>query len=209
MKFLTLRQPWASLIALGVKTIETRSWSTSFRGPLAIHAGKAQPGSFERVGDWVTSMWGDGSWSMVERPSGSLDPVRCVELPLGAVVAVADLVDVVPIHEWMCSCDLADGPYALVSGTSMGPESIVGLFYAPSGAGFKHPMWGPSSLDCLDPRHPRQQAPFGDFQCGRYAWLLDNIRALPAPVPMKGAQGLRDVPHDVLPLLLDPKAAGE
>ncbi|HRI17248.1 MAG TPA: CheR family methyltransferase, partial [Burkholderiaceae bacterium] len=153
MAMTALEAPRAS-----VKTIETRSWSTSFRGPLAIHAGKAQPGSFERVGDWVTSMWGDGSWSMVERPSGSLDPVRCVELPLGAVVAVADLVDVVPIHEWMCSCDLADGPYALVSGTSMGPESIVGLFYAPSGAGFKPPMWGPSSLDCLDPRHPRQQA---------------------------------------------------
>jgi hypothetical protein len=39
-KGLTLLQPWASLIALGVKTIETRSWSTSWRGGLVIHAGK-------------------------------------------------------------------------------------------------------------------------------------------------------------------------
>lgn len=38
MKVLTLTQPWASLVAIGAKHIETRSWSTSYRGPLAIHA---------------------------------------------------------------------------------------------------------------------------------------------------------------------------
>lgn len=43
MKALTLHQPWASLVALGVKTIETRSWGTSYRGPLAIHAGTTRP----------------------------------------------------------------------------------------------------------------------------------------------------------------------
>lgn len=31
MKALTIRQPWASLIALGVKSIETRSWPTQGR----------------------------------------------------------------------------------------------------------------------------------------------------------------------------------
>lgn len=40
MKTLTLIQPWATLIALEEKTIETRSWPTNYRGPLAIHAGK-------------------------------------------------------------------------------------------------------------------------------------------------------------------------
>lgn len=39
MKAITLIQPWAELIAIGAKRIETRSWSTSYRGPLAIHAG--------------------------------------------------------------------------------------------------------------------------------------------------------------------------
>lgn len=38
MKFLTLYQPWASLIACGAKQIETRSWATSYRGWLGIHA---------------------------------------------------------------------------------------------------------------------------------------------------------------------------
>ena len=40
MKALTLYQPWATLIAIGAKKIETRSWGTNYRGPLAIHAGK-------------------------------------------------------------------------------------------------------------------------------------------------------------------------
>ena len=40
MKVLTLTQPWASLIAKRYKRIETRSWSTSHRGDLAIHAGR-------------------------------------------------------------------------------------------------------------------------------------------------------------------------
>jgi hypothetical protein len=40
---LTLWQPWASLVALGVKSIETRSWSTQYRGPLAIHASTKRP----------------------------------------------------------------------------------------------------------------------------------------------------------------------
>jgi len=40
MKALTLWQPWATLVAIGAKKIETRSWNTSYRGPLAIHAAK-------------------------------------------------------------------------------------------------------------------------------------------------------------------------
>jgi hypothetical protein len=43
MKALSLTQPWATLIALGAKRIETRSWTTNYRGPLAIHAAKSFP----------------------------------------------------------------------------------------------------------------------------------------------------------------------
>lgn len=35
---LTIHQPWASLIACGEKTVENRTWSTSYRGPVLIHA---------------------------------------------------------------------------------------------------------------------------------------------------------------------------
>jgi transcriptional regulator with XRE-family HTH domain len=38
VKILSIKQPWASLIAEGYKTIELRSWTRDYRGPLLIHA---------------------------------------------------------------------------------------------------------------------------------------------------------------------------
>ena len=38
MRAISLWQPWASLIADGRKSIETRHWPTAVRGPVAIHA---------------------------------------------------------------------------------------------------------------------------------------------------------------------------
>src|SRR5262245_40368428 len=46
MKALTIRQPYASLIALGAKHYETRTWTTDYRGPLLIHAAR----SFDNLG---------------------------------------------------------------------------------------------------------------------------------------------------------------
>lgn len=42
MKALTICQPYAHLIAIGEKRVENRSWSTRYRGPIAIHAGKSR-----------------------------------------------------------------------------------------------------------------------------------------------------------------------
>ena len=39
---LSIRQPWAELILCGRKTIELRTWSTSYRGPLWLHTGQKQ-----------------------------------------------------------------------------------------------------------------------------------------------------------------------
>lgn len=38
MRALSIRQPWVSLIMSGKKTIEVRTWSTDYRGILAVHA---------------------------------------------------------------------------------------------------------------------------------------------------------------------------
>lgn len=43
IKAITLWQPWASFMAWGLKKNETRSWATSYRGPLAIHAAANSP----------------------------------------------------------------------------------------------------------------------------------------------------------------------
>jgi len=40
VKVISLHQPWASLFVAGAKLVETRSWQTNYRGPLAVHAAK-------------------------------------------------------------------------------------------------------------------------------------------------------------------------
>lgn len=40
MKAITIKQPFASLIAAGLKEYEFRTWKTAYRGELLIHAGK-------------------------------------------------------------------------------------------------------------------------------------------------------------------------
>ena len=40
MKVISIKQPWATLIAKGYKTYEFRSWKTKYRGEIYIHASK-------------------------------------------------------------------------------------------------------------------------------------------------------------------------
>lgn len=40
MKAISIKQPWANLIAYGIKTIETRTWKTKYRGRLLIVSSK-------------------------------------------------------------------------------------------------------------------------------------------------------------------------
>jgi hypothetical protein len=41
IRCISLIEPWASLVALGHKRIETRGWATAYRGPLGIHASRS------------------------------------------------------------------------------------------------------------------------------------------------------------------------
>lgn len=91
MKVLTLSQPWATLVAIGAKKIETRSWNTRYRGPLLIHAAAG-------LGP-VGGVLGLGAQCSVEPFWGVLhaaDYMRSDMLPRGAIVAVAELVSVIP-----------------------------------------------------------------------------------------------------------------
>lgn len=88
MKAITVRQPWAWAIAYAGKDIENRSAGSSYRGPLAIHAG------------------------LTFSPRGASDPriLRSADrlnapevdrraLPMGDIIALAELVDVHPDAE--------------------------------------------------------------------------------------------------------------
>jgi hypothetical protein len=47
MKTLTIKQPWASLIANGIKDIENRTWKTNHRGKIYIHAAQINSKDWE------------------------------------------------------------------------------------------------------------------------------------------------------------------
>lgn len=81
MKAITLWQPWATAVVLGLKTVETRTKATLFRGQLAIHAAK----------NW--NHHGLAALELFERLFPGAFPER-EAFPLGAVVAVAELHDV-------------------------------------------------------------------------------------------------------------------
>ena len=83
MKALTLTQPWASLIAMLLKTYETRWWKTSYRGPLLIHASR------EVDWDFIRSPIGE-KYGMPELWTPRNPP------PTMAVLALTDLEDCVP-----------------------------------------------------------------------------------------------------------------
>lgn len=91
MRAITLRQPWASLIALGAKRIETRSWRTSYRGWLAIHAAKTFLAP-ERA------LCEQEYFRAALLADESLDPARPLagQLPRGCILAVARLDDCLP-----------------------------------------------------------------------------------------------------------------
>lgn len=87
IKALTLWQPWAFLMALEEKKIETRSWGTQYRGMLAIHAAKRKMTKVEKdlLLRWTGQGWLDLDWLEYD------------EFPLGEIVAVVDLRDCVEI----------------------------------------------------------------------------------------------------------------
>ncbi len=92
MKAVSLWQPWASLVAIGVKRIETRSWPTSYRGPLAIHATKRWTRDVRRL--CLTSHFAKALEEGGLKAAGRASEL-C--LPLGMIVAVCELAHCVEI----------------------------------------------------------------------------------------------------------------
>ena len=88
MKALSLWQPHAQAIALGIKPFETRGWSTAYRGPLAIHAAK-KPFRYQ-----------DYPLDYYQEVCRQLSRAGCPHYALdyGKIVCVVDVVDCVPVR---------------------------------------------------------------------------------------------------------------
>lgn len=204
IKALTIRQPWATLVALGVKQIETRSWRApaSLIGQhFAIHAGTSLAGMDALDGDcegmteagWRYGYIGSyqasycyrssdeghrGETWMVKDDASDPAPDYDGPLPLGAIVATARLVDCVPItapgHLPL------DPPDGWASHVSINPVTghLRGYW-----TGHTQPLWAVEDLS--------DQLPYGDFTPRRWAWLLDDVKPTTERCPACMGSGKR------------------
>lgn len=94
MKTLSFQQPWASLIAKGIKIVENRTWNTEYRGRFLIHASSRKvPKNFIQTLPMEMFESIDN-----EQILGNM-PVNLSELPTSAIIGYADIVDVIPPGE--------------------------------------------------------------------------------------------------------------
>ena len=181
IRALTLHQPWASLIAWGVKRYETRPRPLSYRGPLAIHAAKVwtqeqADAHLQFGGALFVDHYGFARW--LEQP------------PLGCVVAVADLVDcqrmVAP-----CTCD--EDPQICQN-----PESSTASPTGLESCGSCTEDLEPGEISVASVSEAERLC--GYWHPGRWAYRLENVRRLAEPIPARGKQGLWrfDLPEGVL-----------
>lgn len=174
MKCLSLWQPWASLLAAGVKRVETRGWYMRHRGPLLIHAAKKFTNEqSDLCGETVflKALHQAGCVKPYSGPSGILRSVIGgeIDLPLGAIVGRVDVAD----------CILTDNVHWAEPGSDY---CRIGM-----GGGWQFPA---------------TERPFGDYSPGRFAILCSNFTRFAEPIPYRGAQGLFDVPDEVVPEIL-------
>jgi|SRR6185437_3742207 len=87
MKVISLLQPWATLVVTGAKKIETRSWNTTYRGPLLIHASKKMTKAQKELTH--SKMF----WSKLK---------HLEELPLGCIVGKADIIKTASTEYFNC-----------------------------------------------------------------------------------------------------------
>lgn len=188
MKAIVLHQPYATLVAIGVKTIETRP--SPLNGPMrpagvrglpglsvergeriAIVAGAKAPKEDQRVGAWTCREFSDGTWGMHD------DHMQLVyaRLPLGAAVCTAVVWDAAE----MVGPDTA-AAYPCIEMEGDGLSLMEGTDY-----------WGEMQEGDISP-----QLPYGDFDLGRWGLLLTDVEPC-AAVPVKGKQGVFALPDDV------------
>ncbi len=127
MKVISLLEPYASLVKENIKTIETRSWKTNYRGELFIHASKRK----------LTN-------KMIEEYHNQLKLLTNTNFNYGHIIAKCNLVDCIIMTE------------ELIKEIKKNSKEYI----------------------C------------GEYQVGRYAWILEDIKHLKKPIPAKGRLGI-------------------
>lgn len=82
-KALSVKQPWAELICLGVKDIENRTWRTRYRGRVYIHA----------------SMYPDKNAIISKEREQATDHIEEFQFEKSAIIGEVTIIDCVQNHK--------------------------------------------------------------------------------------------------------------
>lgn len=166
LRALSLLQPWGSLMALGEKTIETRSWRTHRRGAFAIHSSaRWDPSALEFAvkDESAVSAWRRHGQDRALFPTGAMK-----DLPLGALVAVSTVV----------SCYKAPWLDAmLLDAERKGERAVIDA----AACGIDERAFG-NYAECYRCGHPDSRVKHEH----RYGFVTARTHRLVTPIPCKG-----------------------
>jgi activating signal cointegrator 1 len=169
MKALSLSQPWATFLAIGAKRIETRSWSTKFRGRFAIHAAKGFPG-------WAKDMCEfDPHFIRVLKAIGINTRKELEQLPRGQIIGTGELVH----------CLSTNGAYL---NFSMGNFEMKNSRVVASEV---------QAVNYQKPQEGTAEFAFGDYSPNRFMYFVENPLLLDEPISCSGALGFWEVPKEI------------
>ncbi len=179
MKAISLWQPWASLIACGAKPYETRDWAPPrdlIGQTIAICAAKKIDKDAAQMAEELMYGQFDNHGGLAERLEASWGNEAISDdlmgkfgqalMPIGCVVCTARL-------------DAAFRMGGRAEGTAAPAANVI------------ERITSREMPDCFTVRYDD----FGNYEPGRWAWLLRDIKPLIPPPPVKGAQGFFNLPQ--------------
>lgn len=188
MKAIVVRQPWATLIALGVKSIETRPGPPN--GPMRPEGVRGLPGCSLERGERIAIVagaqkddvgktgWAPWAPLMDIANHGMIRP-DLRPLAFGAVVCTVTVEDAVPVYE---------------TPTGFREAAMTWVWRASSDRAYLRTR--AYSAGGITERPISGELPLGDFTPGRWGWLLGGVQQTD-PIPCKGRQGVFTLPDDI------------
>jgi len=95
MKVISLLQPWATLVVIGAKKIETRSWNTKYRGEILIHASKKMTREQKELADSKPFL-------------DAFEKNNIEELPLGKIIGKVKIIDTASTSFFASALNISD-----------------------------------------------------------------------------------------------------
>ena len=93
IRMLSLWNPWAHFLSLGMKRVETRSWKTEYRGPVLIHASSKDGKDVRAITEEL----------LAQLPQTQRDVFESKPVFYGGIVAIAHLAEINPTTYWKLS----------------------------------------------------------------------------------------------------------